>query len=263
MLRIVRASLWSVFAVVSTASTAPAQVVVMKTPDGGIQPRATVDARGTLHLLYFKGEALAGDLYYESREAGAERFAPAIRVNHRPGSAVATGTVRGGQLALGKGGRAHVAWNGSGKVAGQGGSAMLYARLNDAGTAFQDERDVMGDTAVLDGGGTVAADALGNVYVAWHALKAGSPRGEEERQVWVARSTDEGKTFSREAPAWTERTGVCPCCSMRAIADQKGFVTLLYRSATDGVNRDIYRLASSDHGITFDGARIHRWKVPG
>ncbi|HET6575772.1 MAG TPA: hypothetical protein VFG68_19380 [Fimbriiglobus sp.] len=236
-------------------------VTTLRTPDVGIQPQAVADAKGTLHLIYFKGDVSAGDLFYVRREAGADRFSNPVRVNSRPGSAVAIGTVRGGQIALGKGGRVHVAWNGSGKDKESRG--MLYARLNDAGTAFEGQRNLMRTTAVLDGGGTVAADAAGNVYVAWHGQKASDDPREGERQVWVARSTDDGKTFAAEVPAWAEPTGVCACCSTRAFADRKGSVYVLYRSATDRVNRDIYLLCSTDKGASFRGALVHRWKVPG
>ena len=80
----------------------------------------------------------------------------------------------------------HVAWNGSGKVKTPVGSPMLYARLNDAGTAFEEQRNLMRHTSILDGGGTVATDAAGNVYVAWHASQAGGEPGEGNRRVWVA-----------------------------------------------------------------------------
>jgi hypothetical protein len=245
------------------AGWAAAKVTVLKTPNGGIQPQALVDAKGDVHLIYFKGEAGAGDLFYVRWKPEQERFSDPIRVNSQPGSAVAVGSIRGGQIALGKPGRVHVAWNASGKAKGTGGSAMLYTRMNDAGSAFEEQRNLMQGTSVLDGGGTVAADDAGNVYVAWHALKTGGKRGEENRQVWVARSADEGKTFAKETPAWAEATGACGCCSLRAFADRKGSVYLLYRSANAGVNRDIYLLSSKDKGKSFRGALLHKWKVPG
>src|SRR5262249_61714565 len=133
-----------------------------------------------------------------------------------------------------------------------------YTRLNDDGTAFEEQRNLMRETEVPDGGGTVAADDAGNVYVVWHGQRKGD-RGEEKRKVWVARSTDDGKTFSVEAPAWAEPTGVCPCCSTRAFADHKGVVYILYRSATAQVNRDTYLLVSDDHGKAFQEAFIHKW----
>lgn len=137
---------------------------------------------------------------------------------------------------------------------------MLYARLNDAGTAFEKQRDLMQGTSDRDGGGTVAADGAGNVYVAWHAVKTGD-RDEENRRVWVARSADEGKTFGKGAPAWAEPTGACGCCSTRALADGKGSVYVLYRSATGGSNRDIYLLSSKEKGAEFRGALVHPWKI--
>jgi hypothetical protein len=236
------------------------KVTVLPVPNGGIQPQALADAKGTIHLIYIKGEPGAGDLFYVRRETGQEQFSEPIRVNSRPGSAIAVGSVRGGQLAIGKGGRIHVAWNASGKESRDG---VLYARLNDSGTAFEEQRNLLQNTKIMDGGCTVAADGAGNVYVAWHAIKAGDEPGEMRRKVWVAHSVDEGKTFTAESAAWAKPTGVCPCCSMRAFASRHGDVYALYRSATDGVDRDVYLLASMDLGKNFQGEVIHKWKVPG
>jgi hypothetical protein len=233
-----------------------AKVALLRVPHGGLQPQAVVDAKGTLHLIYFKGEdAGAGDLFYVRRQAGGEEFSKPLQINSRPHSACAVGSVRGGQIALGKGGRVHVVWNGAGTA------GTNYARLNDAGTAFEEQRDLMRQTYVPDGGGTLAADDQGNVYVIWHGqLK--DVRGEDKRTVWIASSSDEGKTFALEVPAWTEPTGVCPCCSTRALADHKGVVYLMYRSAAAKVNRDIYLLSSEDRGKTFHESLIHKWKTP-
>src|SRR5689334_7855269 len=82
------------------AAAGPSRVEVLQTPNGGIQPQAVTDAGGTLHLLYFNGEAGAGDLFYQRRAPGQSGWSEPGRVNGVPGSAVATGTIRGGQLAL-------------------------------------------------------------------------------------------------------------------------------------------------------------------
>jgi len=229
-------------------------VALLRVPNRGIQPQAIVDAKGALHLIYIKGDqANKADLFYVRRDAGKEEFSEPIRVNSKPNTACAVGSVRGGQIALGNGGRVHVVWNGVGTD---------YTRMNDAGSGFEEQRNLMRETEIPDGGGTVAADDAGNVYVIWHGQRKGD-QGEEKRKVWVARSTDDGKTFSIETPAWAEPTGVCPCCSTRAFADRDGTVYLLYRSATAKVNRDIYLLASKDHGENFQKALIHKWRVPG
>src|SRR5262245_10867948 len=118
------------------------KVTVLKTPNAGIQPQALIDREKNLHLINFKGEPGHGDLFYVKRQAGAESFSEPIRVNSQPESAIATGTVRGGQIALGKNGRVYVAWNGSGHAKSPNGAPMYYARMNDAGTAFEEQRNL-------------------------------------------------------------------------------------------------------------------------
>jgi hypothetical protein len=74
---------------------------IYRVPSGGIQPQVAVDDMGTLHLVYYTGDAHHGDLFYaRSRDAGSS-FSSPLRVNER-GSAIAAGTTRGAQLALGR-----------------------------------------------------------------------------------------------------------------------------------------------------------------
>lgn len=234
------------------------KIKLLRVPNGGLQPQTFVDRRGVLHLIYFSGEPQGGDIYYVKRLEGKADFTTPIRVNSEPNSAVAIGTIRGAHLAIGKNGRVHVAWNGPHKT-GSLEAPMLYARLSDAGATFEAQRNLMQFSGGLDGGGSVAADESGGVYVVWHGR--GKEKGEEHRQVWIARSTDEGKTFAREFSAWDEPTGACGCCGMRAFADRQGRVHLLYRTARESVNRDMYLLTSNDHGQRFTGALLDRWKL--
>lgn len=233
-------------------------------PHDGIQPQVVVEANGAVDLLYFSGDPKNGDLYF-TRSGSTP-----LRVNSQPGSAFAIGTIRGGQIAVGANGRVHIAWNGSDAAlprgpmnpeSGKAGSPMLYSRLNDSGTAFEGQRNVMQKTFGLDGGGTLAADAEGNVFVAWHGKQAGAAQGEAGRQVWIARSHDSGKTFAAEAPAWSEPTGACGCCGMAMFAARDGALFALYRSATENVHRDIYLLASKDRGKSFTGSLVQRWEI--
>lgn len=236
---------------------------LLRVPDGGIQPQAAVDARGVVHLIYFKGEAKAGDLFYVRQEPGQATFSWPIQVNSQPASAIAVGTIRGAQLALGRNGRVHVAWNGakSRPDAKYRGVPMWYARLNDAAGAFEPQRDMITSVGGLDGGGAVAADGDGNVYVLWHGSAPNSPGGEVNRAVFAVRSTDDGQSFGPERQANPTPTGACGCCGMRAFADQEGNLFALYRAATALVNRDEVLLVSRDRGATYAMAHVDPWNV--
>jgi hypothetical protein len=249
------------------------RVVLARVPHNGVQPQVLVDERGVLHMLYFAGEAANGNLFYvRSTDFGATFSAP-VRVNSQDGSAIATGTIRGGHLALGRDGRVHVAWNGSGtaeprlQAAGLQSyqtSPFLYTRSNRQGTAplkFEPQRNLMKRTHSLDGGGTITADESGRVYAVWHAGPIGGSADESQRPVWISRSDDDGASFSPEKEAWTEPTGACGCCGLQALADPKQGLLILYRSATEKINRDIYLLRSRDQGRTFSGTRVHKWNL--
>jgi len=246
----------------SANSADTGQVTLVRTPDGGIQPQAAVDWQGVVHLVYYKGEAEKGDLFYVRQQPGHEEFSEPIRVNSSPGSAMAAGTIRGAQMAIGKNGRVHVAWNGHAPKSGSYREApMLYTRLNDAGTAFETERDVITSARGLDGGGSVAADDQGNVYVMWHAPKLGNTNGEAGRAVFVAHSADGGNTFSPEKLAVTKPTGACGCCGMKSFADSEGNVFALYRAASEAGSRDETLLISRNRGEDFEIVYSHEWKI--
>jgi hypothetical protein len=241
-----------------------AGVRLLHVPDGGIQPQAAVDDRGVIHLIFFKGDPGGGDLLYSRLAPGEDRFSAPVRVNSQPGSAIAIGTIRGGQIVVGKNGRIHVAWNGSNGARPKnpaGSNPMLYTRSDAAGKAFEPQRNLMQKTSALDGGGTVAADRDGNVYVAWHGRTEDAGPGEAGRRMWVVRSTDDGATFTAEETAIDRQTGACACCGTRALADRDGTVYVLYRAATRGVDRDIYLLHSEDHAGHFGGASIAPWRA--
>ena len=244
------------------ARAASPTVSLARTPGGGIQPQALIDNNGVIHLIYYTGDPGHGDIYYVHKKAGENApFSEPIRVNSTPGSAIAVGTIRGAQLALGKDNRVMVVWNGSDRAQnGPGGSPMLFASLNGGGTAFEPERNLITKHGGLDGGGSVAADDTGNVYVVWHAIAPGTP--EDGGNIYLARSTDNGKSFAAEKRINPEVTGACGCCSMRAYVDKKGSVYVLYRSASNGgASRDTILLVSNNRGATFSSSMVQRWPV--
>jgi hypothetical protein len=243
-----------------------AKVTIQRAPNGGIQPQAVVDEKGAIHLIYFKGEPKAGDIFYVRSTNDGAAWSTPLRVNSQAGSAIAVGTVRGAQIALGKNGRVHVAWNGSDSAQpkaptkeNHNATPMLYARLNDAGDAFEPQRNLITWANGLDGGGTLAADGAGRVYVLWHAAPA--DQDDAQRQVFMARSTDEGQSFEREKAINPDATGACGCCQMRAFVDESGAFDVLYRAAGNNENRDAMLLVSRDGGATFQSKMLQGWRL--
>ena len=63
-----------------------AEVIVQRTPDGGLQPRLVQDAEGTIHLLYFKKRlnrpaAREGNLYYRQYDSEENQFGLPVKVS--------------------------------------------------------------------------------------------------------------------------------------------------------------------------------------
>ncbi|HSU61055.1 MAG TPA: sialidase family protein [Bryobacteraceae bacterium] len=245
----------------------PGKVTIIRTPEGGVQPEVAVDGAGVIHLVYLYGDPAAADIGYVRKAAGAESFSKPVRVNSEPGSAIALGTVRGAHLAIGSSGEVHVAWNGSSKAAPKapGNSApMLYSRLAKNSRSFEPQRNLMQSTAGLDGGGTVAADRSGNVYVVWHGQQVVNGKansGEEKRRVYLAQSRNGGATFEPERPISPAITGACGCCGMAALATRRGELFVMYRTAREIVHRDMNLLVSNDRGDRFRAVDLQRWDI--
>src|SRR5262249_835403 len=115
-------------------------------PEGAIQPQLALDGRGILPVVYYTGDARQGDLSYVRSNDLGKTFSKPLRVNSQSGSAVAAGTIRGAQLALGRAGRVHVAWNGSMQAepkgtinpdSGKRGMPMLYTQLDATGKGLK------------------------------------------------------------------------------------------------------------------------------
>ena len=243
-------------------SAQAANVRVEAVPESGVQPQVVVDAGGTVHLIYLKGDAKGCDVRYVRRAKGAREWSAPLTVNSTPSTAVAMGTIRGAQIALGQRGTLHVLWNGALQSgAGGPGSPLFYTRLEAGQTKFAPQRNLLGETGALDGGASIAADEKGDVFAVWHGKQPGAAAGETARVVFVAKSADNGKTFAAPVVANADFAGTCGCCSLAALATPEGQLFALYRSAHVLDQRDITLLTSKDTGGTFSRAMLDPWKT--
>lgn len=209
-----------------------AQVKVEAVPEGGIQPQVLVDQKGTAHLVYLKGDPKACDIRYTHRSLTDSNWAEPITVNSTAASAVAMGTIRGAQLALGRENSVQVVWNGVPTMLSdkQHRSPLYHARKPAGALTFEKQRDWLGDTVALDGGASIAANGEGRVCLVWHAAKDFGLR-EGARYIFVRESSDDGATFSEPRELNSAQPGVCPCCSLKAHLDSQGTLHVIYRAA--------------------------------
>ena len=252
------------------------EIRVKRVLDQGLQPQAVTGPDGAVHLIYFSGEPTSGNILYRrlDRSKGDEWTSP-IRVNSQEGSAVALGTIRGANIAIGRANQVHIAWNGSSRAEPKGianpampedspyrlSAPMLYSRLNPDGS-FEEQRNLMTHTYALDGGGSIAADQEGRVYVVWHANSVRDSSSEEkDRAVWVATSLDSGDSFAKELRGNQADTGACGCCGLSTFCDSRGQLTIIYRTATNTVNRDLHLLWRGANEDEFESQLLSPWSA--
>ncbi|WP_395745597.1 sialidase family protein [Prosthecobacter sp.] len=235
------------------------EVVLERVPESGVQPQVVSTSDGTLHLVYLVGNPGGGDVHYVSKKAGASGWSAPRTINSTPASAVAMGTIRGAQIAVGKGDSLHVVWNGPG---GKNQPApLLYSRSVNGGGTFETQRDLRSGTQGLDGGASIAASGTGEVFVVWHGAPAGAAPGEINRRVFVLKSADNGGTFTKPKIANEDDPGVCACCSLKTFVSPGGELLTLYRAARSPEQRDITLMTSRDGGATFQRRNVGPWAI--
>lgn len=113
----------------------------------------------------------------------------------------------------------------------------------------------------------------GSVYVSWldernlPPVSSGQAKNhqhvEANRELFVARSTDTGKTFS---PNRSVAEDVCPCCKTSLAISHDGRIYASWRQVLPGNLRHIAVASSSDQGQTFSAPVIvsdDRWTIAG
>jgi len=239
-----------------------------KTPHGGIQPQAIVDAGGTLHLLYYKGQPREGDLFYVTRSKGQKGFSSPLKVNNIEGSACCIGSIFRARMAIGRDGIVHVLWNGSfgfvrkkwekkGKERSpEEFTYLFYTRLADDGKSFKKQVNLNRNTYGLDGNGSISVDPNGVINVFWHA----NIKDRTDRMAFMVQSTNKGKSFSKETPVTRRPLGVCECCTMEAFTSSTGRTYVAYRTA-EKTGRDVVIFSPTTQDGRFNEVHRHPWKV--
>ncbi len=231
------------------------------TGDGQYNPFIVSDNRGGFYLAYVDRASSASNVMLRHSADGVSFSAP-VRVNDQASDA----TVRNEnppKVIAGADGEVYVCWaNERGKWKGN----IRFARSTDGGKTFSPAITVNSDGAAEPSGHafqSIAVDKRGRIYVAWidERNKRKEDRGGE---IWLAVSTDRGKSFSRDRRILTD---VCECCRTNLQIDAAGNLYLTYRTVprVGPMYRDIIIACSQDGGKTFAQTVVSedKWDIPG
>src|SRR5688572_2232447 len=181
-----------------------------------------------------------------------------VRVNPEEGTATAW---RGDQpsVAVGKNGSVYMVWTSRVEVKGKKGTDIYLSVSSDMGQTFGTPVKV-NDDKVPAAHGMHSLDVAddGRIYVSWldernvhvpkPSTKADGHHMESNRDLFIADSTDGGRTFSRNRKIASE---ACPCCKTALAVASDGTVYVSWRHVLPGNYRHIAVSTSSDDGATF------------
>jgi len=101
---------------------------------------------------------------------------------------------------------------------------------------------------------TIAVDDEGAIYISYISVLADA--SDEYTHIFLVRSTDGGKAWSREKRVDAFPVGgCCECCIQNIIVDAKGDVVIAFRSNIMN-RRDIHIVRSSDRGQTLSAPQL-------
>jgi hypothetical protein len=194
------------------------------TGDGQYNPFIVSDNRGGFYLAYVERINNVSNVMLRHSADGV-KFSSPVRVNDRAGDAMVRNE-NPPKVIVGPQGEVYVCWaNERGKWKGN----IRFARSTDGGKTFSPALTINSDGASEPAGHafqSIAVDKQGRIYVAWidERNKQKEDRGGE---IWLAISTDRGRTFSRDRCILTD---VCECCRTNLQIDAAGDLYLTYRT---------------------------------
>src|SRR5688572_22945498 len=263
----------------STASEATAPMLslplVRVSADGvdAAEPTMGVAPDGSFYLAWVNHEPNnRADVMIGRYEPG-KTPAPAVRVNPEAGTATAW---RGDQpsVAVGKNGSVYVVWTTRVEANGKKGTDVYLSVSSDLGQTFGTPVKI-NDDKVPAAHGMHSLDVAddGRIYVSWldernvqapkPSAKAEGHHMESNRELFIADSTDGGRTFSRNRKIAGD---ACPCCKTALAVAPDGTVYVSWRHVLPGNFRHIAVSRSSDAGMTFSKPVIvsdDKWMLHG
>lgn len=248
----------------SIEKNGPPQPVQISAPGvDAAEPVIAPAGDGSFYVAWVNHDAKQADVMLARFNNAGEIQGPAVRVNRQAGAATAW---RGDQpsLAVAADGAVHVLWTARVNAGEKHGTDVYLSSSTDRGQSFTTEVRVNDDKAPGPHGmHSLAVAADGRIYAAWldernvHVPKP-SKKGEghhmeSNRDVYLAFSTDGGRSFSANKKVASD---ACPCCKTALTVSSEGTVYAGWRQVLPGSFRHIAVAGSTDGGKNFSAPVI-------
>lgn len=213
-----------------------------------------LDRQNRAHVVWFDNRDGDYDIYYAGESDRPDEFTPAIRINDdkdhpveadvfgddEPAGSTGPTFQTLPSLVVDQNGAIYVAWQDYRRNQAD----IYFAKSTDGGKTFSRNlrvNDDIGRAGQLYPSLAVGADGV--LYLAWHDFRKGN------QDIYFSRSTDGGKTFSRNIRVNDDPETAGQFNPSLAV-DTKGTVYVAWHDLRDG-NADIYFAVSRDGGVTF------------
>ena len=253
---------------------APPQPIQISAPGVDAAEPATATAPdGTFYVAWVNHDAKQADVMLAHFNNKAEMQGAPVRVNRQPGVATAW---RGDQpsVAVAPDGAVYVLWTPRVEAGDNHGTDIYLSASTDGGQSFASEVRVNDDkTPGAHGMHSLAVAKDGRIYAGWldernvHApkpsTKAEGHHMESNRDLYIATSTDGGRSFSANRKVASD---ACPCCKTSLAVAADGTLYAGWRQVLPGSFRHIAVASSTDGGTKFSAPVIvsdDHWMLQG
>ena len=240
-------------------AAAPPQPIQISAPGiDAAEPATATAPDGTFYVAWVNHEAKQADVMLAHFNNKAEMQGSPVRVNRQPGVATAW---RGDQpsVAVAPDGAVYVLWTPRVEAGDKHGTDIYLSASTDGGQNFSSEVKVNDDKVPgAHGMHSLAVAKDGRIYAGWldernvHApkpsTKAEGHHMENNRDLYIATSTDGGRSFSANRKVASD---ACPCCKTSLAVAADGTLYAGWRQVLPGSFRHIAIASSTDGGTKF------------
>lgn len=253
---------------------APAPLQLSAEGVDAAEPTTAVASDGSFYVAWVNHEVKnQADVMLTRFDGGGKAVGAPVRVNPQAGVATAW---RGDQpsVAVAKNGSVFVVWTARVEADGKKGTDLYLSVSNDAGQTFAAPVKINDDKSpAAHGMHSLGVAGDGRIYVSWldernvhvpkPSTKADGHHMESNRELFIADSSDGGRTFSRNRKIAGD---ACPCCKTALAVAPDNTVYIGWRHVLPGNFRHIAVTSSTDRGATFSKPVIvsdDKWMLEG